>query len=160
MLKLSFLLICYKFVKDVELHQPVDIQKKEWLESTLLIFNIILGSAIGLVLIVAVNEYIMRKCGARRRTLEILPCVLLISSPLIFGWITYTMWWKLADAIEINEAMSADEIWKKPESDFIDLAYKITIILTLIVYLTSNVFWALFCIVSWTIGVNAVRNIR
>ena len=56
--------------------------------------------------------------------------------------------------------MSADEIWKKPESDFIDLGYKITIILTLIVYLTSNVFWALCCIVSWTIGVNAYRNIQ
>ena len=160
LVKLSFLLICYKFVKDVELHQAIDIQKKQWLENTLLSFNLILAGAIGLVLVVAVNEYVLRKCGARRRTIEIVPCLLLILSPLIFGYITYTMWFYLADAIEINEDMSANEIWQKPESDFIDLMYKITIILTLIVYLASNVFWGLFCIVSWTIGVNAVRNIR
>ena len=126
----------------------------------LLTDNIILGGAIALVLLVALNEYIMRKFRARRKILEIIPCLLLILSPLIFGWITYTMWWFLADSIEINEDMSPDEIWKKPESEFIDIGYKIFIIVTLIVYLASNVFFALFCIVSWTIGVNAVRNVR
>ena len=160
MVKLSFLWICYQYVKDIELTHRQDIIKKKWLEKVLLSFNIILAGSIALVLIIFTNEFIMRKCGARRRTMEIVPCLLLIMSPLIFGWITYTMWWYLADAIEINDYVNQDETYLRPESDFVDYGYKLAIIAALIIYLISNVLLALFCIVSWTIAANAVRNIR
>ena len=48
----------------------------------------------------------------------------------------------------------------KPESEFLDLGYKIGIVMTLIVYLIANILLALFCIVSWTVATNAMINIR
>ena len=158
--KLSFLLVCYYYVKQVELHRERDINKKEWLEKVLLSFNVILGSAILLVLILAVNEAIFRGLRARRLYLEIVPCIMLISTPFLFFYIAYTMWWYLAEAIELNQDISADEIYVKPESEFLDLGYKMGIVMTLIVYLVANILLALFCIVSGTVAVNAMINIR
>ena len=126
----------------------------------LLSFNVILGSAILLVLILAVNEAIFRGLRARRLYLEIVPCIMLISTPFLFFYIAYTMWWFLAEAIELNQDISADEIYVKPESEFLDLGYKMGIVMTLIVYLVANILLALFCIVSWTVAVNAMINIR
>ena len=102
LVKLSFLLICYYYVKGVEVHRPRDVNKKEWLEKSLLSFNVMLGSAILLVLILAVNEAVFRGMRARRVYLEIVPCLLLVSTPFLFFYVAYTMWWYLAEAIELN----------------------------------------------------------
>lgn len=114
--------------------------------------NINIAVALSIVLLLALNEAILRKLRVRRRILEILPCFLLIISPVIVGYIAFRTWWFLADAIEIINSIDDPEQIYHPESDFLDLGFKITIIVTLIIYLISNIFCAIFLIVSWTVG--------
>ena len=100
----------------MELKRQPEINKKEWLEKVLLSYNLILGGAILLVFILAVNEAIFRCLRARRVCLEIIPCLMLISSPFMFFYIAYSMWWFLAEAIELTEDVKYEDIWVKPES--------------------------------------------
>ena len=158
--KLSFLLICYYYVKNMEVKTKFANEKKEWLEQVLLSYNIILASVILLLLVLAINEFVSRSFRARPIVREIVPTLILILTPVMFFAIAFNMWWFLSDAIDINQDMPYDQIWEKPESEFLDMMFKIGIIITLLIYLITNILLALFCIISWTVTTNAFLNIR
>lgn len=158
--KLSFLFVCYYYIKNLEMKTKIANEKKEWLEHVLLSYNIILASVILILLVLAINEFVSRALRARPIIREIVPTLILVFTPIMFFAIAFNMWWFLSDAIDINQDITYEQIWEKPESEFLDMAFKIGIIMTLLIYLVTNILLALFCIISWTVATNALLNIR
>ena len=88
---------------------------------------------------------ILFKLRVGRRKMDIPLLLWIFITTVTNGYIPYQMWWFFPDAIEIIKSINDPEQIYHPESDFLDLAFKIMIITSLIVSLVSFFMFLIFC---------------